>query len=893
MTSYPPTPAFGGFPIPAPKPAFTSTHTLRKTNSNNSSSGPTSPALQSPAFFTANTPTPHMVQPPSTMDGAEDREEGELSDGEEHVEAHIVNDNPQHPGKERTAYVPGSWRDHNHHAKDFDHTNAWQTGFKKNNTEFSKLSQLPRHNPWNNSYHTYPRYPQAPSAPVRNQDSPITKGFENFETVSPGFSRDEQPSMTEKIFDPPSHPKGVADEEGRTGNVQDQRPPATSAATSSAPNSHPLSSLNKTPSPKGLTKNKHALPSSFARSPPQTTKSVEELRKEAERAVLNMLPLKVDFKYMVEEEGINPKILRKVFSGIGFRVPLETPPPSSVIVSNPSATAPAASSDAANTKPKERPVEKKDTDKDAAALRKKLEKEARDRERKAAEASAAELVRQREAIREKEERKRRSAEVEAKKEILRKKIDELKIPVKTVSPVAAPTPVSHTPVAAALARSTQPPQLPQSQTQIPPRIPGLLLGNADEPMLDISNQPALLSPPAPQVQPQPQPQKGVSKELDTEMADAPAVTETPAPVLAQPPIAIPGLSTLSASHAIHDRSQLPRKKRPLAADLYFAETIPTKRKFGAQRSSRLVIHISDDEEEASDSDAPYASSPETRTSRSTPIRNLGNASRRSASTANNSPPGLKSSNTAPIAGFGVQPSKTSQAKALQDKEDQIKALKAAIQKAQQKKKLKAGASAPTPVGTPDLVQGPTFPPPIPSPPATENAEEEVKKQLEKAEEMKKIEEKKNKKLVEEAARKAIEEAKKINEEKMKNLLDEVKKIEGAEIEKKKKQAAEEAVAQKRKVEREERQRKLQEYQGVREERRLVMEKLRLEMERIERESREMEEAKKALELELDTMDDVRDDNGVDASEDYWDETLAMKRNEIEALKKAMSNSEGK
>ncbi|RPB20503.1 hypothetical protein L211DRAFT_513220 [Terfezia boudieri ATCC MYA-4762] len=53
-----------------------------------------------------------------------------------------------------------------------------------------------------------------------------------------------------------------------------------------------------------------------------TPQQMEEMRKKAQAAVLNLLPLKMTFKDIVDA-GIHPLVLRKVFERIGLPIPLE------------------------------------------------------------------------------------------------------------------------------------------------------------------------------------------------------------------------------------------------------------------------------------------------------------------------------------------------------------------------------------------------------------------------------------------------------------------------------------------------------------------------------------------------------------------------------------------
>lgn len=133
MTNYPPTPAFGGFPLPAPKGPPGLSQDLRKLSINSIGSNNTtlpSPAILSPNYLpkfpnSSSASRQQLSSPPSTVpitspnpmhaplselnkqghrsdDGLlDDREEGELSDAEDHEAPNINRRNNHSDSRQR------------------------------------------------------------------------------------------------------------------------------------------------------------------------------------------------------------------------------------------------------------------------------------------------------------------------------------------------------------------------------------------------------------------------------------------------------------------------------------------------------------------------------------------------------------------------------------------------------------------------------------------------------------------------------------------------------------------------------------------------------------------------------------------------------------------------
>ena len=589
----------------------------------------------------------------------------------------------------------------------------------------------------------------------------------------------------------------------------------------------------------------------------------EALRKETETAVLNMLPLKVTFENMVEE-GINSRVLRKVFTRIGFPVPVETISPSPSADIN---VTQAAAQQNTGQPVIPAPPQRTEIERNAQMIRRQLEKAARDKERREAEARAAELVSEREAARAEAEKTKRSAEVEAKKEVLRRKIGELKLPAKTPSHTS--TSVSSTPVVAAIAR-------PSVDV---PRIPGLSFGVSgvgipSNPLTQLTGQ--------------------ENEHIDTDMKDSPPLEPKPLPVVSASAVGLTASTTVAVLSPATplERPLNVRKKRPVASDLY-SEPQPAKRKFGEQRFGRLIIEVSDDDEgtDEADDDDDDIGHDEARTSRSTPsgARPPGpieHAQRRSASAVNVSV-ALRSVNTAPPgtlnAGYRNGSGGTHAKIALQSKMEEIETLKRAIQEAQHKKKLaaKRSVSTPTSVDTPNNGSVVTPPSDNQSKPAGAEVSKNIAgggAYLADGGQQHQSPSAKEKESLKEAS-----------QEKLKLLLKELEELEAAEEAEKRKQAESEIAERKRRAEKQEKKKKLEAFEAVKMKSKATRQKLKEEMERIEKEEMEIEEKKLLLERELETLEQASGSGftTVEGSSESINEALKRKAAEIENLKKRM------
>ncbi|RPA97884.1 hypothetical protein L873DRAFT_1074371 [Choiromyces venosus 120613-1] len=857
MMSYPPTPAFGGFPS-----VLVNTNRKMSANTSNTTSSSTSPPTYSPGYFpkaASNTPRlpsstaqiPGIDPAPPGLDklvertgGAlvEDREEGELSDIEGDGQGTIINEKTNSIGRRQQA---------NEGQRQF-----FESYTPRLDSQAQPYSPNMPSSSWDDSY----RPPHGPrpwgnqaigSHPVHASQSstqlPTLPGTEL--SYSRGWPIDFRHQTIE------SHEKENFQSKPLLFPESELSPPT-------GPQHQPQSHNGDI----AVSSSYSMMPQAFSQLSTEVLLSnPEALRKETETAVLNMLPLKVTFANMVEE-GIDSRVLRKVFTRIGFPVPVET--------SSPSPSADVNVTQAAQQDTRQivtsTPCQRTEIERNAQMIRKQLEKAARDKERREAEAKAAELVSEREAAKAEAEKTKRSAEVEAKKEVLRRKIGELNLPAKASS--QAPTPVSSAPVVAAIARASAD----------VPRIPGLSFGESDA---DISNNPVV------------QLTNQGNEHIDTVMEDSPSPEPKPFPVVFTPAV---GLTASVTAPALPPVTPLERplnvrkKKRPVASDLY-SEPQPAKRKFGEQRFGRLIIEVSDDDEDTDGAgDGDDVGHDEARTSRSTPTGTrpsgpMEHVQRRSASTVNIGV-ALRSVNTAPPGTLNAgnrNGSGGAHAKiALRFKMEEIETLKRAIQEAQQKKKLaaKRGVSTPTLVGTPNSGNLLTSPSDNQTKPAgVEVLECAAGSGADSADRDQR----------QSPTTKEKESLKEASQEKLKLLLKELEELEAAEEAEKRKQAESEITEKKRRAEKQEKRRKLEAFEAVKVKSREARQKLKEEMERIEKEEMEIEEKKLLLEKELEVLEHASG-NGfttVEGGTESINEALKRKAVEIENLKKRMERSQ--
>ncbi|KAI5791883.1 hypothetical protein EDC01DRAFT_656420 [Geopyxis carbonaria] len=790
MSSYPPTPQFGVFnfvpqlpqkptiavPVPQQPPPSGS---LASPMSNNASGqpghGPVMPVKSKTSCI-----LPPKPKAAIGGESSDSMEEGELSEAEEpdsnsaRTRDCDSNNGIQQPELESKVDVPASPHNNN-------------------------CDRNPKHRPKLN-------IPGAPRAPPSKPQSRARSR-----------KNEKSGGALERGFNPPSYPRGMI--EDREKQVYRR------ASVPRNGNAFPIGSKNGiSPSNRPATIHKAANSNGTGRARLGNSEPDRSLLRQAQMALRDMDTCKVSFNDLLQETGLSHGSLRTLFIGAGLPVPAESSDASPAIQSQQESDVQHASQAIVKPAPREVTAENVGLETHAQRLRKQLEKEVRDKERKEAEAKAAELSRQREAAKEEQERQRRSVEVEAAREAFRKKMETLNLK-KPATPSVPPTPISSTPVLAAIAQSrfSQLPSIPSA-----PKIPGLLLSQQSLSVTE-THSPSNLSHGA-----------------DVLMKDAPIVS----PHLE--------LSRSTSTELMAESNGIPqadkstaRRKRPVASDLYSDQNpSPMKRRFGAQRSSSVIIQISDDEESESDSDQLGYSSKETGSPRAAPptISTInGNA---------NNTNGLRRLQALSSSGT---PTNSDQVVALRKKEAEIIRLKEQIMAAQQKKKLmKNGLSnAPTPAATPPVGIGPTVPPPSGAAKPTLIKPDKVDNGGGVLSNGSRLGVNKPDIISEESAKneQEIREVEQLRQEKLQDLLHEAEQIAKAELQKKQFEA-EKAQAQKEK-ERQEKKRQLMEVDSGWEQKRLVIENLKAEMEKYQREQQEMEKKKEALAKELEELEKVQ------------------------------------
>ncbi|KAF8543293.1 hypothetical protein BDD12DRAFT_248458 [Trichophaea hybrida] len=281
----------------------------------------------------------------------------------------------------------------------------------------------PTNTEWHGTYR-HQRHRGKPSVPSRSQGPPQ----QNRNGPSGMHSaRNDRIGASDRNFDPPSQPKGFS----RSALAPKHNPsqPYQTSGTTKPINGYDVGVIRAVPS---------------------------LLRREAQKAILDMRQCNVQFNDVIQETGVDPNHLKKLFAAIDIPIPSSnTPPPT--LSKGPGHSVPPK--EIAKPNSREPPLDKSDIDK--AQMIKQLEREQRDKERREAEAKAAEMVRKREAAKEEEERQRRFVEVQAAREAFQKKIESLNLK-KAASPGIPPTPISSTPVNAAVVKAHPQPILPTS-----------------------------------------------------------------------------------------------------------------------------------------------------------------------------------------------------------------------------------------------------------------------------------------------------------------------------------------------------------------------------------------------------------------------------------------------
>jgi hypothetical protein len=525
-----------------------------------------------------------------------------------------------------------------------------------------------------------------------------------------------------------------------------------------------------------------------------------------------MIQCNVGFNDVIEETGVDPEHLRKLFTSLGL-----TAPTTPLVQKSLNRIAPPK----AKVDPKPRSSHNEEIHKKTQDIRRRLENDQRARARK-----MNEISRQREATKQQEELRKRPIEVLAGQKTSQK-IESVNLK-KAPSPSVPSTPISSTPINAAVAKAQVPPVSPPISTPSNPKIPGLLLDQNEK------TDPDLI----------------VCGDGDIIMKNAPAP-----PIPVEIALGSTGLNGFS----LPERGGSTRRKRPIAADLY-TEAHSVKRKFGAQRSASLIIEVSEDEDSDSDLEfQPY----DTKGYKSGDESQGGTPSETSGMN-----PGLRRTQTIPISNLPAN----GQSEALRKKEAEIQRLKEQIMAAQQKKKLlKTVSTVSTPVSTSSSATSLIAPPPLNGTSSTVKSElacKEIAAAPVIAERIKQLRDEQMQKAQEDVVLKEVEKTK---AQKLQALLDEKKQIAMKDAETKRLQAKQ---AAKKQEEREEKKRLLNEVDSAREQKRIAREKLKAEIERIKLEEEKilleeqrMEELKNTLTKELEEIDESRQITGKIVSEE--------------------------
>lgn len=454
---------------------------------------------------------------------------------------------------------------------------------------------------------------------------------------------------------------------------------------------------------------------------PHSQQQMEEIRKKAQAAVLNLLPLKLTFKDFVDE-GINPHILRKVFERIGLPIPPEEVVPVADARIGLHHQRVALEGEKKQGVVLERGQAQEDGNKEwekAEEERKRKEKDEREQEREAKRLILQEKLQK---LKEKEEQKMRDIETKRREEQERKEREERE--KKQQEEAIALKKKEEEMLQAQAARKKE-----QELEEL--KAKKRIMQKKFEEMS--SNLPSKPSPPA---IPVPAYTSNISP-----LSSLPSLTfgpATPAPPGTIPGLLLSGMDIGSEDFASNmtpptgievsqncipispdvinhtDSRSLARKKRPVAADFDSEPSILShqhKRRFGSFKEGPFIFELTEDEDEDAELDEPRivdSQKPQSsihvaaRISKSPPSMNGGV---KSAGRNGNSPPARSSST---ING------NTDAAKQLYDTEEKIRRLREEIQARQGKKKKTSATATPAPTGVPTRMSTPAEPVPGPN-----------------------------------------------------------------------------------------------------------------------------------------------------------------------------------
>lgn len=455
---------------------------------------------------------------------------------------------------------------------------------------------------------------------------------------------------------------------------------------------------------------------------PHSQQQMEEIRKKAQAAVLNLLPLKLTFKDFVDE-GINPHILRKVFERIGLPIP----PEEAAHVSHQEVAQIERETKQEMVLERGQAKEQvedgnKEWEKEKEE-RKRKEKDEREREREAKRLILQEKLQK---LKEKEEQKKRDIETKRREEQERKEREELekKQREEAVALKKKEEEMLHAEAARKKEQESEELQekkrnmqqkfeemsssLPSKSSPPPPTPVPTFTSNVSP----LSSLPSLTFGPA-----TPAPPGTIPGLLLSDMDMSPQVSATQVNddfVLNMiPSIAIEVSQNCTptcpdATNHIDSRLST-RKKRPVAADFDSEPSILShqhKRRFGSFKEGPFIFELTEDEDEDAELDDPRIVGPQkphcsthtaARISRSPPSMNGG---LKLAGRNGNSPPARSSS---------TMNGGTDAAKQLHDTEEKIRRLREEIQARQGKKKKTSATATPAPTGAPTRVSTPSEP----------------------------------------------------------------------------------------------------------------------------------------------------------------------------------------
>ncbi|TGZ78271.1 hypothetical protein EX30DRAFT_161917 [Ascodesmis nigricans] len=531
MSHYPPTPAFGVFTWPASKPA-PSSDTAADTNRAH--------PMNSADTASAHTSAPMLLKDVSVGKGV--GHIAEESDSTEEGEV-LENSNGQH-GPSRTA------------------PRTQDTGLSEGSDDPSLSFRYTSRRPSCSQSSSPPENRKRLNKRLRTDKKNRSRNGNSRERgarVPPLGPSSKNPPFGDRGLDHINNSRGGRPGDRGRGGPFANPPRGPRATLPSRQNSHPRVSNGQ-----GF----------YGHSDETQTSSQPSVYSDALLAVKDLHNWNVTFHDIAAETGCSIAALRKMYKELKLTIPLQLPPPPLGYTNQqqPVQTLQTSTSTVTKNPDEEARKIREKLERSLAETRQKNEAEARERERKEREMREAEAAAREKERKEKEkveEEKRKQLEVEAKRDILRKKLETMNLTGKSSPVQGAVTPVSSTPVQFATlhnpARSIAPPVA---------RIPGLLMSQQE-------------------TAPDPTSVVKVSQNGDIVMQNPP-----PTLVTSPTPTETP---SITPPHPNNNNSIVPpattiRRKRPVASDSFPDYALP-KRRFGTQTSDPLIIEASEDEDD--------------------------------------------------------------------------------------------------------------------------------------------------------------------------------------------------------------------------------------------------------------------------------------------------------